>query len=96
MLRTGSNLVYHELIGLYVEVVSHLDPTLKGLSGIVVDETMNTLRIADYNRKKIVTVMKKGGLFIFTIPETGEKVFVDGNKIFGRPEDRLKKFERQK
>lgn len=95
MRRTDKNIVYHELIGLQVEVMSHLNPSLIGVKGVVVDETMNTLRIADVNRRKIVTVMKSGGIFAFTIPESGTKVYIDGSQIVGRPEDRLKKLARR-
>ncbi|WNY29377.1 hypothetical protein MmiEs2_16040 [Methanimicrococcus stummii] len=42
---TPAELPYHELIGLLVKVDSSCDPTINGLSGLVVDETRNTLEI---------------------------------------------------
>lgn len=42
---TPAELPYHELIGLLVKVDSSCDPTLNGLSGRVVDETRNTIKI---------------------------------------------------
>lgn len=39
------NIFYHELIGLELKVVDSLNKSLIGLSGIVVDETRNTLLI---------------------------------------------------
>ncbi|MEM0026849.1 MAG: ribonuclease P protein subunit [Ignisphaera sp.] len=95
MHRTDKNIAYHELIGLQVEVISHIDPSLIGVKGVIIDETMNTLRIADANHRKIVTVMKNGGIFVFTIPENGAKAYIDGSQIVGRPEDRLKKLARR-
>lgn len=49
---TPKNVVHHELIGLYVKVVSNND-SLK-LNGIVIDETKNTLKIE---------VEKENGIF---------------------------------
>ncbi|WNY24038.1 hypothetical protein MmiHf6_13630 [Methanimicrococcus hongohii] len=42
---TPAELPYHELIGLLVKVDSSCDPTINGLSGLVVNETRNTLEI---------------------------------------------------
>lgn len=42
---TPAELPYHELIGLLVKVDSSCDPTLNGLSGRVIDETRNTIKI---------------------------------------------------
>lgn len=42
---TPAELPYHELIGLFVKVDSSCDPTINGLSGLVVDETRNTIKI---------------------------------------------------
>jgi len=86
------NLIYHELIGLRVIIKDHTDPTLKGISGKVVDETKNTLRIATDDGRE-VTVLKHGGRFIFKLPKTLD-VEVLGDMIIGRPEDRLKRIMR--
>jgi len=91
VLRTKDNIVYHEIIGLKVKILSHLDTSLVNREGIVIDESMNTLRILESKSGKVIRVLKKGGVFLFIIPETGEEVVVDGMQIYGRPEDRLKK-----
>jgi len=93
VLRTGDNIIYHEIIGLKVKILSHVDPTLINTTGIVVDETMNTLQMLSDKRKRVIRVSKRGGIFLFTIPETGEEIVVDGMQIFGRPEDRLKRIK---
>jgi ribonuclease P protein subunit POP4 len=91
VLRTKDNIVYHEIIGLKVKILSHLDISLVSREGTVIDESMNTLRIFEAKNRKVIRVLKKGGVFLFTIPETGEEVVMDGMQISGRPEDRLKK-----
>lgn len=89
MRHSAKNIVFHELIGLEVEVVSHSDPTISGVRGRVVDETRNTLviEVSDGRRKRIP---KLYGLFRFRLP-SGRTVTVDGSQIVGRPEDRLKR-----
>lgn len=42
---TPAELPFHEWIGLFVKVDSSCDPTINGLSGFVIDETRNTIRI---------------------------------------------------
>ncbi|MCI4435458.1 MAG: ribonuclease P protein subunit [Ignisphaera sp.] len=93
MPRTKDNILFHELIGLKVKIVSHLDPTLVNREGIVVDETMYMLKIFDNQRKKVIMVPKHGGIFSFVLPESGEEVIINGAQIIGRPEDRLKKIK---
>ncbi|NPA97337.1 MAG: ribonuclease P protein subunit [Crenarchaeota archaeon] len=88
MRHSPKNLKYHELIGLKVRIVSHSDPTLVGLEGIIVDETRSTLLIDCGGRRK--RVLKLYGIFEFTLPN-GKRVSLDGSEILGRPEDRLKR-----
>ena len=83
------NLVRHELIGLQVRIASSTDKTQKGLSGQVVDETYNTLRI-ETKKGKEKAVVKQNNVFIFTLPNK-IKVQVDGRLLVARPEDRIKK-----
>jgi len=86
---TPQNLVRHELISLPIKILKSTDPTQKGLSGKVIDETYNTIKIEakDGNEK---TVIKKNCVFIFTIPNRA-KVQVDGGLLISRSEDRIKK-----
>lgn len=89
MRHTPQNLPYHNLVGLEVEVLEYPDARLRGLKGVVVDETKNTLLI-DTGKKK-VRIMKDG-ILLFKLP-SGVKVRVYGERIRGRPWDRLKKFK---
>jgi ribonuclease P protein subunit POP4 len=85
---TPQNIMAHEWIGLHVTVKSSPDPGLRGLVGIVRDETRNTLLIEARNH--LVTVPKLDTQFIATLP-TGEAVPVEGPLLKHRPEDRVKK-----
>jgi len=85
---TPQNLVRHELIGLKVRISKSTDSTQKGISGTVVDESYNTLKIESSGREK--TVVKSNCTFVFTLPGR-TRVEVDGKVIVSRPEDRIKK-----
>jgi ribonuclease P protein subunit POP4 len=88
MAITPQNVVRHELIGLNVKVYDSKDPTQRGLSGKVVDESFNTLTIESGGIDRVV--VKSNCTFIFTLPDR-KKVKVEGTVIVGRPEDRIKK-----
>jgi len=90
--RTRRNLRYHELIGLEVTVKDHTDPTMRGLSGRIVDETRNTLVIESVDGRERI-VPKHGGVFVFKLGAR-ERVELAGTSIEGRPEDRLKRYGR--
>lgn len=92
MSRTAENLVMHEFIGLWVRVSMSSDPGKKGLSGLVMDETRNTLLVETKNGERKV-LPKKECVFRFTLPD-GAVVEVDGKAIVSRPEDRTKKMQR--
>ncbi|WGI17227.1 ribonuclease P protein subunit [Methanonatronarchaeum sp. AMET-Sl] len=80
---TPENLKKHELIGLKATVKNSPNPYQEGVEGHVLNETRKTLNISG----KIIP--KKGCSFIFNLPE-GIKVKVNGNKIYGSPENRIK------
>ena len=82
------NIVIHELVGLEVIVVNHTDPSLVGLRGIVVDETLNTLLIQTERGRK--RVPKKGAVFCFRLPN-GKWTIVKGEEILFRPWERTKR-----
>ena len=75
-----------EFIGLEVEVVSSAHPEYK-MSGVVVDESKNTLSIEHDGKAR--TIPKQGNGFQFTYGS--EKITVMGSEIQHRPEDRIKK-----
>ena len=83
---TPKNLVHHELIGLRVRVVE--PAPFAGLSGMVVDETRNTLTLEVRGQDK--KIPKDQVVFSFTLP-SGERVRVAGKLLVARPEDRIKK-----
>lgn len=78
---TPENLPRHELIGLEAEVVESTDEAQEGVSGEVLDETRDMLRIGDRQ------VEKEGSVFRFTLPD-GTRVKVEGSLIAKRPEER--------
>jgi ribonuclease P protein subunit POP4 len=85
---TPRNILAHEWIGLQVTVKTSPDPGLTSLTGIIRDETRNTVVIEA--RDHLVTVPKLNNQFIAALP-TGEAVLVDGFLLKHRPEDRVKK-----
>ena len=81
MPRTAENLPRHELIGLRVEVEDHSDENKVGISGEVLDETPDMLRIGGK------WVEKEGTVFLFELEDS--KVRIKGDIIKKRPEDRV-------
>lgn len=81
------NILRHEVIGLKVKIARTVNKELVGLAGKVVDETRNTLTISNGTGSEIVP--KDTAMFYFYLP-TGEIVGVDGKRLVGRPEDRVK------
>jgi len=76
-----------EWIGMEVEVVETPNSSEIGMKGVVMDETMNTLRIK--TEKSLKTVAKKGR--VFRVWYKGECLRVKGDLIAFRPEERIKK-----
>lgn len=81
---TPENLIYHELIGLPVEVES---PGMHH-RGVVVDETRNMLVIQANGADK--NIPKDAASFIFTLPD-GRRVKVRGDLLRSQPENRIPK-----
>jgi len=86
--RKPSDILYHELIGLRVEVESSPDPDQVGLSGVVVDETSGLLVVETSLGPRMVP--KSHRVFLFTLP-SGRRVRVVGDRLVGRPEERVKR-----
>ena len=86
---SSNNLIYHELIGLNVEITDSSAESLIGIKGKVVDETKKTLIIetSDKNEK---LVAKDVSIFQFEVPD-GTYLEVNGKILLSRPEDRIKK-----
>ncbi|WP_238529029.1 ribonuclease P protein component 1 [Thermogladius calderae] len=93
-LRINSkNILFHEIIGLRVRVLSYTDTNLNGLEGVVIDETLKTLLIETAEGRRI-RVFKPSGVFEFKLPH-GEVVVIKGDLILGRPAERLKRLKRR-
>jgi len=82
-----SNIYLHELIGLPASVVYSTNPSQVGISGLLLDETMNTVTIFDGVRDRMI--QKKGACFRVTLPD-GSTVILEGNRILSRPIERVK------
>ncbi len=85
---TPENLVRHELIGLTVKVVGSSNPKNIGMTGRVVDETRNMIKIERPDGRE-AELAKEQHVFSFQLGPSWIKV--DGRVLVGRPEDRIKK-----
>ena len=87
-MKMTAAIVQSEFIGLNAKVVKSTNPSYRGISGQVVDETRNTLVIRQKNEDKVI--VKEVAVFQFTLPNR-TVVEIEGKAILGRPEDRVKK-----
>jgi RNase P/RNase MRP subunit p29 len=74
-----------EFIGLPIEIIDHADPSVKGVTGTIIDETKNILIINSLKGMKRVT--KDHAIFCIG------GVTVNGADIAYRPEDRIRKIK---
>lgn len=77
-----------ELIGLMATITASSDPTLVGRSGVIVDETLHTLRLREGGGGSML-VPKVACSFAIATPKG--TVTLPGAAIEFRPEDRTKK-----
>ena len=80
-------LAQNDLIGLTAKVIRGSDPSLEGLTGTIIDETMKTLELDV--RGHIITLDKKSVVLSVGFPEG--QMQIKGSDIIQRPEERLKK-----
>ncbi|MHA2353574.1 MAG: ribonuclease P protein component 1 [Candidatus Thorarchaeota archaeon] len=85
---TPESLTRHELIGLEAHVVGSTDPGHVCRRGSVVDESREMIHISTENGN--IMVPKISCVFDFKLPN-GTVVRVDGRKLRGTPENRIKK-----
>ena len=88
MKRTPRNIIFHELIGLPLEILNYPDPNLVGLKGRIVWETANTLKVEVSGRDLVI--LKSGGLFQVELPG-GKATIVRGDHILGSPPERARR-----
>jgi ribonuclease P protein subunit POP4 len=86
VMRNPSNILKHELIGLFCEIVSSSNKSQIGLKGKIIDETMKTVVIQDEEERRIPKQNT-----VFRIELGGKKIDIDGNYLIARPEDRIKR-----
>ncbi len=91
---TPHNILNHELIGLRAKVVKSKHPGYVGMEGLVVYETMKTVKVMN-DKGEIKTLPKDCCTFRFKLP-SGIIVEVDGPYLVGRPEDRVKRVTKKR
>lgn len=87
-------LIYHDLIGfhIYAKLKSELGSRDFSYIGVVIDETYNLL--ITEKEKKIKKYIKKDHVFRLKLNE--DLLEVDGSKIIGIPENRLRRLKKKK
>ena len=88
MIPRPENLARHELNGLSVKVVGSTERGLVGISGMIVDETRNTLLVDTERGTK--RIPKSNTSLTFTLPD-GQRVRVSGSILISQPENRINK-----
>ena len=88
MIPRPENLARHELNGLSVLVVGSTERGLVGISGMIVDETRNTLLVDTERGTK--RIPKSNTSLTFTLPD-GQRVRVSGSILISQPENRINK-----
>ena len=83
---TPQNILFHELIGQDVTVVHASNPSLIGITGLIIDETRGMVTIKTLTGLKMVG--KKGATFRVRSPE-GMVVDLDGSALLMAPERRI-------
>ena len=78
----------HELIGREIEVVASING-FRGVKGIVVDETRESLIIKTFPQQREVEVPKRGNVFSLAVGKV--RALLHGFMILGDPVERLKK-----
>ncbi len=83
------NILRHELIGLDVWVVEASNPLHRGISGLIIDETRNTLLIRTPcgNRR----IQKQYSHFRIILPD-GTRVIINGSALVSAPERRIMQY----
>jgi ribonuclease P protein subunit POP4 len=81
------NILRHELIGLPLKIVQARNRAIRGIQGVVIDESKNMITLSKRGRK--VLIPKTAATFRFKLAN-GYLVDVDGARLVGRPESRLK------
>ena len=87
MTITAQNILYHEIVGLYANILESSDVTIRGLAGRIIGETRNTITFQS-NSSRTVQVAKNIATKIGLELDSGV-CFISGSSLIGKPEDRL-------
>jgi ribonuclease P protein subunit POP4 len=87
MRAVPENLLRHELIGLQLKIVQAKNRYILGMGGTVIDESKNMLTLS--TGKRNISIPKTVAIFRIKLAN-GCLVDVDGARLVGRPEGRLK------
>lgn len=79
-------IVKDELIGKTITIIECTDPTWSKISGVIVDETQQTLVIESQGKQR--RIAKRTATFMF---DQDPSTTVHGSRLQYRPEDRIKK-----
>lgn len=82
------NIAKHELIGLNAKIIASSCRSLIGLEGRIIDESKQMIVLE--TERGIKKVPKETSVFFLILPN-GKGVKLEGRKILGRPEDRIKR-----
>jgi RNase P/RNase MRP subunit p29 len=87
-------LIYHDLIGfeVFLKLKSKIKESDYLINGIIIDETKNLVIIQ--NNNQIKKYIKKDYIFRFKIDN--DLLEIDGSKIVGKPENRLRSLKKKK
>ncbi len=101
MMINPKYIIYHDLIGIYTfaKPKSRLNDKNFSLIGVVIDETRDMLIVE--KDKKIKKYIKKDYIYRFKIPNNSNEeedyyLEVEGNKIVGRPVNRLRSLKKKR
>ncbi len=83
------NILRHELIGLDVSVVEASNPLHRGVAGLIVDETRNTLLIRTPAGDR--RIQKLYSRFRIILPDR-TLVIIDGSALVAAPERRITQY----
>jgi RNase P/RNase MRP subunit p29 len=76
-----------ELIGRVVQVDTCTDPTMRGMVGIIIDETKQMFLVSSYGKQRWIAK----DIATFCFPHQNQENKLMGSKLRFRPEERVKK-----
>ncbi len=78
---------YTNLFGRKAKIILHPDPGVRGLEGIVSDETLNTIVLKTEEGEK--RILKSN--IVLEVQVQDKKIIFTDKTLWGRPEERVKK-----